>query len=214
MIRLFSRFDIFFSSNYMIFCFLFIINFFGFFFFRRIIYSRLNLIYNFIEEFFSSIKPKSINKIIIAILIYLIVIIFFLNITSILSFNFACTSQIGICLFLSLTIWISFLIFQNFNNLKNFLSHCIPEGTPIYLTWFLFAVELIRNLIRPITLTVRLVANILAGHLLIILLANLCFKFQFMSRLYILLNLVEFFVALIQSYIFVTIITLYYAEVN
>ena len=198
----------------MFFFFLFIIIFFRFFFFRRIIYSRLNLIYNFIEEFFSSIKPKSINKIIIAILIYLIVIIFFLNRTPILSFNFACTSQIGICLFLSLTIWISFLIFQNFNNLKNFLSHCIPEGTPIYLTWFLFAVELIRNLIRPITLTVRLVANILAGHLLIILLANLCFKFQFMSRLYILLNLVEFFVALIQSYIFVTIITLYYAEVN
>lgn len=58
-------------------------------------------------------------------------------------------------------------------NLGRFLSHLVPTGTPIFLIRFIVFIELIRNVIRPITLGVRLAANITAGHLLIALLASL-----------------------------------------
>lgn len=169
---------------------------------------------NFLSEFFLSIKPLSFSKVTLLSLNSFMLLIFSLNFTSIMPYNFTETRQISSVLFYSLVLWVRLMSFYLFYNLKGFLSHCIPEGTPIYLTWFLFLVELIRNSIRPITLTVRLVANILAGHLLIILLSKLVFCFTIVLPLYAGLNMVELFVSLIQSYIFVTIIRLYYRELS
>jgi hypothetical protein len=70
-------------------------------------------------------------------------------------------------------------------------------------------------MIRPITLSVRLTANILAGHLLISLLRNfLIGSGLFLSLFYIpfVLTILERAVAFIQAYVFVTLITLYAAE--
>merc|ERR1712204_15521 len=51
--------------------------------------------------------------------------------------------------------------------LGRFLSHLVPSGTPDVLIPLIVVIELVRNFIRPITLSVRLAANIVAGHLLI-----------------------------------------------
>ena len=52
----------------------------------------------------------------------------------------------------------------------NALAHLVPLGTPAPLMPFMVVIEVIRNLIRPITLSVRLAANMIAGHLLLTLL--------------------------------------------
>ncbi|WP_227643598.1 F0F1 ATP synthase subunit A [Klebsiella pneumoniae] len=49
-------------------------------------------------------------------------------------------------------------------------THIIPQGTPIILIPFIVLIETIRNIIRPRTLSIRLTANIIAGHLLLTLL--------------------------------------------
>lgn len=100
-----------------------------------------------------------------------------------------------------------------FYSSKYTLIHFVPEGTPVFLIWFLFCVELVRNVIRSVTLMVRLLANILAGHLLIILLSQIVFSYYFFALFYIGLNLVELFVSLIQAYIFITMISLYFSEI-
>jgi F-type H+-transporting ATPase subunit a len=79
-------------------------------------------------------------------------------------------------------------------------------------------IETIRNVIRPITLTVRLTANIIAGHLLLTLLGNigpnLIFIFiPILLFVQILLLTLESAVAIIQSYVFSVLITLYSREV-
>ena len=213
MIRLFSSFDLYFFFK----------NWIRFFFisFRLICSSYFNngiknllvKFFNSISRFFFSLKIKSFNKfsnlIFIRIFIFLIIINFF----SVFSFIFPYTSQVRIMLFFSLRFWFTNIIFRVYNSLKKFLFHFIPEGTPLPLTFLLFLIELVRNIIRPITLIVRLVANILAGHLLMILLSILVFNFNLAFIFYIGLNVVELFVALIQSYIFTTIIVLYYSEV-
>lgn len=59
-----------------------------------------------------------------------------------------------------------------------------------------------------------MMANILAGHLLMILLSSLVFRLNLSGVFYIGLNMVEMFVACIQSYIFTVIIILYYRDSN
>lgn len=214
MISLFSSFDIKFFNLIRLVILFFILRMLNFVWKNNKILFFLSSLIKFLEEFISSLKLKRYLKFTIMTILSLIIILFFFNFTSVLSFNFALTSQIRIVLFLALSIWTSFIIFSFFKNFNGIVYHFVPEGTPIYLTWFLFIIEIIRNIIRPITLTVRLVANILAGHLLIILLASLVLSKLFVFPLYVLLNLVELFVALIQSYIFITIISLYFSEIN
>ncbi|KAB1728998.1 ATP synthase F0 subunit 6, partial [Klebsiella pneumoniae] len=87
------------------------------------------------------------------------------------------------------------------------LAHLVPLGTPPALMPFIVLIELIRNIIRPITLSVRLAANIIAGHLLLTLLGNQGLRANLLTLFIIiiaqvLLLVLEFSVAIIQSYVF------------
>jgi F-type H+-transporting ATPase subunit a len=66
-----------------------------------------------------------------------------------------------------LPFWFSILLIGIFNNLYKNLRHLVPNGTPIILIRFIVLIETLRIFIRPITLRVRLAANITAGHLLL-----------------------------------------------
>jgi len=84
---------------------------------------------------------------------------------------------------------------------------------------FIVIIELISNIIRPITLSVRLAANLVAGHLLITLIRSPIVRVSFyaiiilLSLLYLLMIL-ESAVAFIQAYVFRILSTLYLREVN
>jgi len=83
---------------------------------------------------------------------------------------------------------------------------------------FMVLIETIRNVIRPGTLAVRLAANIIAGHLLLVLLGNQGPRIAsslliFLLITQILLLVLERAVAVIQSYVFAVLTTLYSREV-
>jgi F-type H+-transporting ATPase subunit a len=97
------------------------------------------------------------------------------------------------------------------------LAHLVPAGTPGVLISFMVLIETISNVIRPITLSVRLAANMIAGHLLMTLLGNqgvgaglLTGSVVVTSSLMLLV--LESAVALIQSYVFITLRVLYASE--
>lgn len=212
MIRLFSPFDLFyFHKNLLIFFFLMSL------FFSKIHYLTRSFKFSLISKkalsrFFFSLKLKSFNK--ISVLFFLRIFFFLLRINffSVYSYNFPFSSQVRVVFIASLGFWFIIVFFGLVSSFNSFMYHFIPEGAPLFLTFFLFFIELVRNLIRPLTLMVRLVANILAGHLLIILLSQLVFLFPLAYPLYIVLNLAEIFVSLIQAYIFSTILVLYFSE--
>jgi len=98
-------------------------------------------------------------------------------------------------------------------------AHIVPQRTPGALIPFIVLIESIRNIIRPLTLAVRLIANIVAGHLLITLLGNQTaissrITLAILIRTQIILLTLESAVAIIQSYVFAILSTLYAREIT
>lgn len=214
MIRLFNRFD-FYIFRYKFFLPLIFLFFFLFTSilnnnFYRFRLKSFNLIF---MQIIYVVKIKRIHKFLPRVCVSVFLVVFMMNYSSIFPYNFSFTTQIRIVLFFSVCVWFSFSYFSFKNNWKSFLSHKIPEGSPIPLSIFLFLIELVRELIRPLTLTLRLVGNIVVGHVLLILLFNLICHINFIFPIFIVLNIVEVLVSFIQAYIYFTLITMYCREI-
>lgn len=140
------------------------------------------------------------------------------NLIGLLPYVFTSTSHLAITLTLSLPLWLGFIIYGWVNHTKHILAHLVPLGTPGVLIPFIVLIETISNVIRPGTLAVRLAANIIAGHLLLVLLGNQgpIVRSSVLSLLLvtqIILLVLETAVAAIQSYVFAVLATLYSSEV-
>lgn len=152
------------------------------------------------------------------IFISLFSLILFNNFLGLFPYIFTRTRHITLTLTLALPLWLSFIIFGWINNTKHIFAHLVPQGTPAILIPFIVIIETIRNVIRPGTLAVRLSANIIAGHLLLTLLGNtgnslsiILISFLIITQL--LLLILESAVAIIQSYVFTILRTLYSSEI-
>jgi len=135
-----------------------------------------------------------------------------------LPYIFTRTSHLIITLSLALPLWIAFILFGWINHTQHIFAHLVPQGTPSALIPFIVLIETIRNVIRPGTLAVRLAANMIAGHLLLTLLGSTgpSLSTSILSLLIIaqiLLLILESAVAIIQSYVFAVLRTLYAREV-
>lgn len=147
---------------------------------------------------------------------YLFIFIVILNIIALIPINFTPTAHISISFPISLLFWTSIIVWGWVGNFKHMIIHLTPIGTPIALINFIVTIEIIRNLIRPITLSVRLSANMVAGHLLIRLLSNFSIlrgnsTFISITAMWA-LTLLEIVVAIVQAYVITTLLTLYFTE--
>nr|ASY98443.1 ATP synthase F0 subunit 6 [Hestiasula hoffmanni] len=186
--------------------------------------SRMTMIWNLIiqklhEEFKLLIGKKKINKGSTFIFISIFSIILYNNFMGLFPYIFTSTSHMVMTFSLALPLWVSFMIFGWINNTKHMFAHLVPQGTPGMLMPFMVCIESISNIIRPGTLAIRLAANMIAGHLLMTLLGNTgsTIMFSILPLLIItqiLLLTLEFAVAMIQSYVFAVLSTLYSSEVN
>nr|ASY98481.1 ATP synthase F0 subunit 6 [Tarachomantis alaotrana] len=186
--------------------------------------SRSTILWNLIinklhEEFKLLIGKKKINKGSTFIFISTFSIILFNNFMGLFPYIFTSTSHMVMTLSLALPLWLSFMLFGWINNTKHMFAHLVPQGTPGTLMPFMVCIETISNIIRPGTLAIRLAANMIAGHLLMTLLGNtgstmMMSLLPLLITTQILLLTLESAVAIIQSYVFAVLSTLYSSEVN
>nr|YP_009185987.1 ATP synthase F0 subunit 6 [Sphaeridium bipustulatum]ALO70940.1 ATP synthase F0 subunit 6 [Sphaeridium bipustulatum] len=153
------------------------------------------------------------------IFVSLFAMIMFNNLLGLFPYIFTSTSHMVMTLTLAMPLWLSFMVYGWINNTIHMLAHLVPQGTPPVLMPFMVCIETISNVIRPGTLAVRLMANMMAGHLLMTLLGNTgAYLSMIMINLLIitqlLLLVLESAVAIIQSYVFAVLSTLYSSEVN
>ncbi len=102
-----------------------------------------------------------------------------------------------------------------------FFRFFLPSGTPLYLAPLMVVIELVSYLFRPVTLGMRIFANIVSGHIMLKLFGDFCAMLTenfgaagiAMSVLplaaAVLMHFVEVGVYLIQSYIFIVISAIY-----
>nr|AAR99186.1 ATP synthase F0 subunit 6 [Camponotus sayi] len=183
--------------------------------------SRFTMLWNIIikfllKEFKIIIKYSLINLIIFINLFFFILIN---NILGLFPYIFTASSHLSFCLSLSLSMWISMILFNILFFFNDFFSHLTPQGTPFILMPFMVLIESISLMIRPLTLAIRLTANMIAGHLLLTLLGssglliNNLIIMIIMLLSQITLLILEICVSFIQAYVFSILTTLYCSEI-
>jgi len=95
-----------------------------------------------------------------------------LNLFGLIPYTFSPTSHFAITFGLSLSIFIAVLIIGIANSKLDYISMFMPGGAPLVLGPILILVELISHFAKPLSLGLRLAANITAGHLLLAILAS------------------------------------------
>lgn len=173
------------------------------------------LLRKFFQEIINNLKIFKKKKILFFTSIFICIL--FSNLLGLLPYVFTASSHLIFTIYFAFPFWLSLIIFSLMNKFNKFITHLVPLGSPIFLSSFMVLIESVRNLIRPITLSVRLIANIIRGHLLIHLLSSLAllnnFIFIITIPIIIILIVLETAVAIIQSFVFVTLISLYINEV-
>nr|QXG19207.1 ATP synthase F0 subunit 6 [Drosophila eugracilis] len=185
--------------------------------------SRYNIFWNFIlttlhKEFKTLLGPSGHNGSTF-IFISLFSLILFNNFMGLFPYIFTSTSHLTLTLSLALPLWLCFMLYGWINHTQHMFAHLVPQGTPAVLMPFMVCIETISNVIRPGTLAVRLTANMIAGHLLLTLLGNTGPSMSYLLVTFLLiaqiaLLVLESAVAMIQSYVFAVLSTLYSSEVN
>nr|QBM10931.1 ATP synthase F0 subunit 6 [Onustus exutus] len=144
-----------------------------------------------------------------------------MNLSGLIPYVFSPTSHLAVSLSLGLPLWLSLIVSALFFNLSSVVAGLLPMGAPAPLNPFLVVIETVSIMVRPITLSVRLTANMSAGHIVLTLIGNYLTASFFISSVFSMLFLVmiqvfytifEFGIALIQAYIFCLLITLYSDE--
>lgn len=140
-----------------------------------------------------------------------------INLIGLAPYVYGITSNLWTASSLALLFWGLLLVSGWQNNPAASAAHLAPAGAPGALVPFLVLIETVRILIRPLTLTVRLIANIRAGHIVLSLVANCLTRVSGLSFIFILIlntgyNMFEVFVCVIQSYIFSLLVKLYAEE--
>jgi len=148
-----------------------------------------------------------------------------LNIIGLVPYTFTVTSHIITTLALSLTIFLGMnIICVRIHGIK-FFTLFLPSGTSLYLALLLVPVELLSYISKPISLAVRLFCNMVAGHILLKVLAgfawslttsssSVLFLFQYFPLLVLVpLFGLEFGVAVIQAFVFSLLICIYLNDI-
>nr|QBK82152.1 ATP synthase F0 subunit 6 [Nassarius acuticostus] len=144
-----------------------------------------------------------------------------MNMSGLVPYVFSPTSHLAVSLSLGLPLWLTLIISAIFYNPSSVVAGLLPMGAPAPLNPFLVIIETVSIMVRPITLSVRLTANMSAGHIVLTLIGNYLTASFFMSSVFSMLLLLsiqvlytvfEFGISLIQAYIFCLLITLYSDE--
>jgi ATP synthase subunit 6 len=172
--------------------------------------------------FFFSLNQISIKKIRFSGILFSIFFLFFLykNLWKLIPYTISVSSNILFTLIFRFKCWISLKLSRLFFKFIQYFSHFTPTGRPLLLIPFIKVIEVISNIIRPLTLGVRLAVNLLTGHLLLTLFCNshisnlIVFKRRFFLLYFfgIFIFFYELCVCIVQALVYNLMVIQYFDE--
>lgn len=190
---------------------------------RSLIPSKIQVmaegVYNFVADMVKASIGNEGNKF-FPLVFTLFTFILICNLLGMTPYSFTATSQVAVTLSLAVISFITVTIFAIWRNgIGGFFHMFLPSGVPIWMAPIIFFIEFFSFLIRPITLSVRLFANMVAGHVLLKVVAGFIITLGVIfGTLPFLFSVImigfETFVAVLQAYIFAILVCAYLGEVT
>jgi F-type H+-transporting ATPase subunit a len=135
------------------------------------------------------------------------------NLLGMIPYSFTFTSHIIVTFALAATVFIGVTLIGIARHGFHFLSLFVPHGVPKVLLILLVPIELLSYCIRPFTLSIRLFANMMAGHTMLAIFAGFAGSLGLFFFAPIVMDsaiiLLEFLVAVLQAYVFTILSCLY-----
>lgn len=182
--------------------------------------SLVEIIYKLILSLVNdNIKDKK-NQFFFPLVFSTFFLLLSINLIGLIPYSFTLTSHLIVTLSLSLAIFIGINIICIRAHGINFFSLFLPSGTSVPLALLLVPIELISYIFKPVSLSIRLFANMMAGHTLLKVIAGFAFTLMGNFGILFLLHYVPLFiliplyglelgVALIQSFVYSILICIY-----
>lgn len=190
---------------------LFLFSFLLFNFFKLL--TRYSIIKQTFMDTLSSIVGSKVSK----FLIFSLFVVFLLvNLSGNVPLSSIPTLFYSETLTMRFLFWLPIMVCVSLTQLKGFMAHMLPYGSPIGLMLFLPLVEIFSQLIRPLTLMIRLSTNLSRGHIMMYMFSYFTLLSSFLSPfIHIVmyaLFILELCISMLQAYIFVSLISLYINE--
>ena len=174
--------------------------------------SAAELSYEFIANMIRD-NVGSAGKAYFPFVFSLFMFVLFGNLIGMVPYSFTYTSHIAVTFALAAFIFIGVTLIALARHGWHFFTFFAPKGMPLVLQMLLVPIEVISYLIRPMTLSIRLFANMMAGHTMLVIFAGFVVAMGIFGVLPLALNvffiLLELLVAVLQAYVF-TILTCIY----
>ena len=184
---------------------------------KKLIPDKLQLIsemiYNFIAKMISDTagtKAKPYFPFIFSLFMFVL----FCNMLGMLPYSFTVTSHIIVTLLMAIFIFIAVTIIGFMKHGFGYLKLFVPSGVPMVLLPLITVIEIISYLSRPVSLSVRLFANMMAGHTMLKVFGGFVISLGMLGGwlqlgFSVALTGLEILVAFLQAYVFAILTCIY-----
>ena len=135
------------------------------------------------------------------------------NLLGMLPYAYTFTSQIVVTFGLAFVVFIGVTIIGLVRHCTHFFTYFFPDGAPLWMAPLLVPIEVISYLSRPVSLSVRLFANMMAGHTMMKVFGGFTVALAFFGfaplAMIIALTGFEILVAFLQAYVFTVLTCIY-----
>lgn len=184
---------------------------------KKLIPSRLQISGELLYSLISNMLGQNVGskgKEFIPLVFTLFLFILTCNLFGMIPYGFTVTSHISVTFALAMVIFMLVTLVGIYLHGWHFFSLFLPRGTPWWLAPLMVVIELFVYMARPVSLSLRLAANMVAGHVLLKVLAGFVLSMTIYLKILpipfiVILIGFEIFVAILQAYIFTILSCVY-----
>jgi F-type H+-transporting ATPase subunit a len=181
--------------------------------------SLAEMSYEFVADMINSTAGREGMKF-FPFVFSLFMFILFLNLIGLIPYSFTVTTHIVITASLALMVFLTVIVYGFWKNGPRFLKLFVPSGIPVYILPLVSFIEVLSFLSRPLSHSVRLFANMLAGHITLKVFAGFIVLLSAWGvagwigailplGLTVALTALELLVAVLQAYVFAILTCIY-----
>jgi ATP synthase subunit 6 len=201
---------------FVIFAIFYVLSYFSFYN-VMVIPSAWVIIFNELYVFVSTLVKQQTNKNLnefVSIVFSTFIFILVVNLVGLLPFGYAVTGHIIVTFVMAFSFNLGFFLWGFQMHGIGFLRLFVPKDAPMAFKPLIVVIEIVSYLLRTFSLSIRLFANMMAGHTLLHILASFCFASGLVFSivpwaLVIAISFLEIAIAFIQAYVFSILLCIY-----